>query len=74
MVDVRLQSGGDFHQIMISDSGPGIPPEYVERIFDPFWTTRTTGEGTGLGLSLAHSIVTDHSGRIAVDGGGTYLR
>jgi CheY-like chemotaxis protein len=41
----------------------------VEHIFDPFWTANPTSEGTGLGLSLAHSVVTDHHGTIRVDGG-----
>jgi CheY-like chemotaxis protein/anti-sigma regulatory factor (Ser/Thr protein kinase) len=51
----------------VSDSGVGIPPEYQERIFDPFWTTRQPGEGAGLGLSLVHRIVTEHGGEIEVD-------
>lgn len=54
--------------LQVSDTGPGIRAEDIDRIFDPFWTTRTPGEGTGLGLSLVHRIVTDHCGRIRVDG------
>ncbi|MEX2571810.1 MAG: ATP-binding protein [Gemmatimonadota bacterium] len=53
----------------VADSGPGIAPENVDNIFDPFWTTWAAGDGTGLGLSLAHSIVTDHQGRLLVDAG-----
>jgi CheY-like chemotaxis protein len=53
--------------LFVVDSGPGIAIEHLDRIFDPFWTTKSPGEGTGLGLSLVHSIVTEHGGRIRVD-------
>jgi two-component system NtrC family sensor kinase len=52
---------------VVEDNGPGISPPDITRIFDPFWTTRPPGEGTGLGLSLAHTIVSEHGGRISVD-------
>lgn len=52
--------------IEIEDTGSGIPAEYVERVFDPFFTTRPFGEGRGMGLSVAHGLVKDHGGRIAV--------
>ena len=51
-------------RIEIKDDGPGIPPEHLPRIFNPFFTTKQPGEGRGLGLSVAHSIVTEHGGRI----------
>lgn len=50
----------------IGDNGSGIPPENLERIFDPFFSTKPKGQGTGLGLAVSHSIVTAHGGRISV--------
>src|SRR5690606_28096765 len=55
--------------LSVRDTGPGIAPEHIDHIFDPFWTTRSTGEGTGLGLSLVHSVVVDHHGGLDVDAG-----
>ena len=53
--------------LAIADNGPGIPPESLARLFDPFYTTKEVGEGTGLGLSICHGIVTGHGGRIEVE-------
>ncbi|MEN6625773.1 MAG: HAMP domain-containing sensor histidine kinase [Candidatus Sumerlaeia bacterium] len=53
--------------VRITDSGPGIPPETIERIFDPFYTTKPEGEGTGLGLSICRMIVEEMGGTIAVE-------
>jgi two-component system NtrC family sensor kinase len=53
-------------EIGIADTGHGIPPEHLERIFDPFYTTKEVGKGTGLGLSVSQGIVARHGGSIRV--------
>jgi signal transduction histidine kinase len=53
-------------QITISDNGPGIPDSIKEKIFQPFFTTKPTGQGTGLGLSLSYDIVKAHGGELRV--------
>jgi signal transduction histidine kinase len=60
----RRADHGDFVEVTISDTGCGIPPEKIDRIFDPFYTTKPSGRGTGLGLSIAYGIVTEHAGTI----------
>ena len=51
----------------MSDNGNGIPESIKEKIFQPFFTTKPTGQGTGLGLSLAYDIVKTHGGEIKVE-------
>ena len=53
--------------IALSDTGKGIPRQDIQKIFEPFYTTKPQGRGTGLGLSICYSIVSDHRGRIEVD-------
>lgn len=53
-------------EITVTDNGQGIPPELLNKIFQPFFTTKPTGQGTGLGLSLSYDIVTAHSGELRV--------
>jgi C4-dicarboxylate-specific signal transduction histidine kinase len=61
-ISVKLTERGV--RIEVRDDGPGIPSEHLPRIFNPFFTTKQPGDGRGLGLSVAHSIVTEHGGRI----------
>lgn len=70
-------SPGDYYLLQVDDTGAGIPPETLERIFDPFFTTKQPGEGTGLGLSVAHGVVVRNQGAVRVDsavGRGTRFR
>ncbi|MBD3581253.1 sensor histidine kinase [Flavobacterium selenitireducens] len=63
-IDVVNEQGNVL--IKISDCGPGIPPEQKPRIFEPFYTTKPIGEGTGLGLSVVHGILKSHKGSISI--------
>ena len=53
--------------IKVEDNGKGIPQEIMNKIFHPFFTTKPTGQGTGLGLSLAYDIVKAHGGELKVE-------
>ncbi|NPT56912.1 ATP-binding protein [Paraburkholderia elongata] len=67
---------GEFVRLTVHDTGVGIPPDLLERIFNPFFTTRKAGEGTGLGLSLVEGIVREYSGAVDVQsvvGQGTHF-
>ena len=59
--------GGRSIQIKVADNGGGIPQNVIDKIFQPFFTTKPTGQGTGLGLSLAYDIVKAHGGEIKVE-------
>ncbi len=58
---------GRYTRICIQDTGHGMTPEVVERIFEPYFTTKAQGEGTGMGLSMVHGIVKNHGGFVDVD-------
>jgi two-component system NtrC family sensor kinase len=68
MLAAATRNLGDRVEIRIRDNGTGIPPDVQEKMFNPFFTTKPAGEGTGLGLSLSHDIVVkQHAGLIEVD-------
>lgn len=73
-VSIRAFQAGSNVVVEIQDSGIGIPPENLDKIFQPFFTTKPVVKGTGLGLSVCHGIVQNHGGRIRVEsepGAGT---
>ena len=76
-VDVATRrDGADTVVLTVADDGSGISPENLDKIFNPFFTTKPVGQGTGLGLAICHGIVASHGGEIRVDseiGRGTRL-
>ena len=66
LVSLTTRNLGNLIEIDISDNGPGIPENIKDKIFQPFFTTKPTGQGTGLGLSLAYDIVKAHGGSLSV--------
>jgi signal transduction histidine kinase/CheY-like chemotaxis protein len=74
---IRSRQQDGWIRVTFGDDGRGIPTENLERIFDPFFSTREVGEGTGLGLSVCHGIVSEHGGRIYAEnvqpGGTTFI-
>jgi len=76
---LRLSTRADGNDVVIEvgDTGPGMPPQVAARAFEPFYTTKAAGKGTGLGLDIAQRIIVErHGGTIAIDSkpGGTVLR
>ncbi|NOQ87628.1 MAG: HAMP domain-containing protein [Gammaproteobacteria bacterium] len=65
--DRRHLRVGKYIRLSVQDTGHGIDHRHLERIFEPFYTTRTIGKGTGLGLSVVHGIATSHKGAISVE-------
>ena len=77
VLTVRTWSEDGFAHVEVADTGQGIPPENLARIYDPFFTTKGPKKGTGLGLSITYGIVQEHNGIIEVDsavGRGTRFR
>lgn len=76
-VSPNASSAQEWVCLKVADTGVGIAPENVPRIYDPFFTTKEVGKGTGLGLAVVHGIVQQHEGRIEVEstpGAGTTFR
>ena len=73
-IKIATSQSGDQVFIAVSDNGNGIPKNIADKIFQPFFTTKPTGSGTGLGLSLAYDIIKAHGGElhvISTEGEGT---
>ncbi|MBP7644647.1 MAG: HAMP domain-containing histidine kinase, partial [Saprospiraceae bacterium] len=66
-VDISTSKKGNMVEIKISDNGGGIPEHIKAKIFQPFFTTKPTGQGTGLGLSLSYDLVKAHGGTLEVE-------
>ena len=64
---VSIERGGEETRLIVEDNGAGIDPDFTDRIFDPFVTTKGVGEGLGLGLSISYNIVKDFGGSITGD-------
>jgi signal transduction histidine kinase len=70
---IRLRKTDGHIQVVFEDDGPGIAPEILPNIFDPFYTTKRPGRGTGLGLSICKAVLKEHAGNIeaiSAAGGG----
>ena len=63
-ISIRTGDRDGWAWIELEDSGPGVPPEHEAKLFQPFYTTKPVGEGTGLGLSVSYDIIRSHNGRI----------
>lgn len=66
-VTLNIRARGRLLEFVIEDNGPGIPPEFLPHIFDPFFTSKQAGEGTGLGLSVSQNIVRRHRGTLTAE-------
>ncbi|MCP4128665.1 MAG: response regulator, partial [Gammaproteobacteria bacterium] len=66
-VACRKRIEGDWVELSITDTGSGIKPDVLDRIFDPFYTTKDVGKGTGMGLSVIHGILRNHGGHVLVE-------
>ncbi len=67
VLEITTRRKGDSMTIVFEDNGPGIPEELLEKIWDPFFTTKGVGKGTGLGLSISQGLIEDHGGRFRVE-------
>jgi len=74
-LDVVIEPAGEGWQVVVRDNGIGIPPENLQKIFDPFFTSKEVGKGMGLGLSIIHQILQAHQAHLEVDSRpGEYTR
>jgi C4-dicarboxylate-specific signal transduction histidine kinase len=71
-LDVKPRAGTV--ELSVTDSNPGVPPEIRSKIFQPFFTTKGVGRGTGLGLAVSHGIIEEHHGRLELDLASAHTR
>lgn len=75
-IAIRVRNVGDVVRLEVADNGPGVPPADQAKLFQPFFTTRPVGQGTGLGLSVSYGIIDSYGGRIGYEpnewGGATF--
>lgn len=67
VITISSKQKGELLEVSIADTGKGIPKDQLEKLFDPFYTTKPVGEGTGLGLAIAYGIAQEHRGEIRVE-------
>ncbi|MFQ5950190.1 MAG: sensor histidine kinase, partial [Nitrospiria bacterium] len=67
VITIRTFLKDDCINVLIRDTGAGIPPEHLKKIFDPFFTTKPVGKGTGLGLYISYGVIEKHQGEISVE-------
>lgn len=65
-IDVSTRGKDHFIELSVKDNGNGIPQKILDKIFQPFFTTKPTGQGTGLGSSLSYDIIKAHGGEFSV--------
>jgi two-component system, NtrC family, sensor kinase len=66
-LEISTEANEDSAVIEVRDTGLGIAPEHLSKIYDPFFTTKQIGKGTGLGLAVSYGIIRDHGGHIDVE-------
>ena len=64
---MKKNEGHPVYQIVVKDYGTGLPQSILERLFEPFFSTKPPGEGTGLGLSISYGIIKEHGGNLRVN-------
>jgi PAS domain S-box-containing protein len=77
LADSDHAAAGDYVEISVTDTGTGMPAEVLEKVFDPFYTTKPLGQGTGLGLSMIYGFIQQSHGHVVIDsevGRGTTIR
>ncbi len=65
-IEVRAEKANESLRLTVKDNGTGIPEEYLDKVLNPFFTTKPVGKGTGIGLSVSLNIIKDHSGHIEI--------